>query len=74
MIFGAKRLVRSQEHGAFHLSALQPVRRATTTSTAGRRTFEHAFVGETAGAAGNGCIGCLGGLARTWRWINPRSL
>jgi hypothetical protein len=25
-------------------------------------TFEHVFVGETAGAAGNGCIGCLGGL------------
>jgi hypothetical protein len=30
-----------------------------------RRTFEHAFVRrETAGAAVNGCIGCLGGL----RW------
>lgn len=43
-------------------SALQPVRRVTIIVTAGRKMLEHVFAGETAVAAGNGCIGCLGVL------------
>lgn len=42
-------------------SALQPVRRVTIV-TAERKTLEHVFAGETAVAAGNGCIGRLGVL------------
>jgi len=58
----------SQGHGAFHFQPCSPFAVSLSLQSVERSKFEHVFVGETAGAAGNGCIGCVVDYAVTWRY------